>query len=146
MKIHYAQSSVIPLRLRKNDLQILLITSLSSRQWIFPKGIIDDGLTAGEAAAKEAYEEAGVKGAVADILIGNYSYRKWGGICDVQVYPMLVKKVLKAWPEGEQRERRWVSLKKAQKLVEKPELNGLLVKLKKNLPSLRPALEAFQEK
>jgi len=146
MKIRYAQSSVIPLRLRKNEIQILLITSLSSGQWIFPKGIIDDGLTAGEAAAKEAYEEAGVKGAVADLLIGNYSYRKWGGICNVQVYPMIVKKVLEAWPEGEQRERKWVSLKKAQKMIKKAELRELLDKLEKNLPSLRPALESFQGK
>lgn len=139
----YHQSSVIPVRLNENEIQILLITSLNSGQWIFPKGIIDKGLTAREAAAQEAYEEAGVKGNVPDIILGSYAYQKWGGTCHVKVYPMIVREILDKWPESEERRRSWVSLNKAQKMIKKRELCILLDNLKKNLSLIQQAIESF---
>jgi len=138
----YDQSSVIPIRFTDNKIQVLLITSLNSGQWIFPKGIIDNGLSAGEAAAQEAYEEAGVRGNVPDILIGVYTYEKWGGTCQVKVFPMIVNEILTTWPESEERRRSWVSLKKAQKMIKKKELRMLLDNLEKKWPSIRQAIES----
>jgi 8-oxo-dGTP pyrophosphatase MutT (NUDIX family) len=43
--IRYSQSAVIPFQLKKNRIKILLITSLKTKQWIFPKGIIEEHLT-----------------------------------------------------------------------------------------------------
>jgi 8-oxo-dGTP pyrophosphatase MutT (NUDIX family) len=135
------QSSVIPFRLTDSEFELLLITALNSGQWIFPKGIIDDGLSAREAAAQEAYEEAGVKGTVPNILLGIYSYEKWGGICEVQVYPLHVLSILEKWPEEKERKRCWVSLKKARKMIKKKELRILLDNLEKNYQAIRGTLE-----
>lgn len=117
----YDQSAVIPFRWKDNQIQVLLITSINSGKWIFPKGIIEEDLTAQESAVKEALEEAGVEGEVLDILIGEYSYKKWGGNCHVRVFPLRVEKVHDQWLESEDRERRWTSLKKSINLVSKRE-------------------------
>mgnify|MGYP000604135431 CR=1 FL=1 len=44
--------------------QVLLITSLTTRRWIIPKGWRADGMTPADAAAREALEEAGVTGKI----------------------------------------------------------------------------------
>src|SRR5210317_1534724 len=48
------QSGVIPYRVRKGNLEILLITSRRERRWIIPKGIIEPDYSARNSAAKEA--------------------------------------------------------------------------------------------
>jgi len=80
------QSGVIPYRLRKGSLEILLITSRKERCWIIPKGIIEREYSARNSAAKEALEEAGVKGSVQKKLLGVYRNRKFGQTCIVKVY------------------------------------------------------------
>ena len=137
----YNQSSVVPFRIVDKKFQILLIASLNSGQWIFPKGIIDDGLSAREAGALEAWEEAGVRGKVAEVLLGIYEYKKWGGICHVEVFPMKVTEILDDWPESGERKRCWVSLKKARRMVKKKELCLMLDNLEKNQESLAKAIE-----
>ena len=133
----YIQSAVIPFRVKNNQIEILLITSLNSGKWIFPKGIVEDNLTAQESALKEAFEEAGVEGEVLDILIGDYSYDKWGGTCHVQVYPLHVKKIFDQWLESGERKRCWTSQDEALNLVEKPDLKKLLLKFNKLSKSLK---------
>ncbi len=124
--IIYDQSAVIPFQLKKNKVRILLITSLSTKQWIFPKGIVEENMSAQEAARNEALEEAGVDGKVLDILLGEYAYNKWGGTCQVKVFPLHVTKTFNQWPESSVRKRQWVSLKKAIDLVKKRDLKKLL--------------------
>jgi len=125
------QSAVIPFRIVNDTFEILLITSINSKKWIFPKGIIEKSQTAIEAAKQEAWEEAGVEGDILDILLGEYVYSKWGGICQVKVFPLHIKKVYNTWPEDDQRERCWVSFEKAIELIEKDELKKLLKVFKK---------------
>jgi 8-oxo-dGTP pyrophosphatase MutT (NUDIX family) len=124
--IRYPQSAVIPFQIKKNHLRILLVTSIKKQQWIFPKGIIEDDMTAQQSALQEAGEEAGVEGEVLNIVLGSYSYTKWGGTCEVKVFPMFVTKVLDDWPESDLRKRKWVSIEKAVNLVNKKELKYLL--------------------
>ena len=50
-------------RLRDGEPEFLLVRTRSGR-WTFPKGGVDDDATHAEAAAREAYEEAGVKGRI----------------------------------------------------------------------------------
>jgi 8-oxo-dGTP pyrophosphatase MutT (NUDIX family) len=123
------QSGVIPYRERKGELEILLITSRNKRRWIIPKGIIEHDFTARNSAAKEALEEAGVKGSVQSKPLGIYRLRKWGRTCTVKVYPMLVTRIFKVWEEAD-RDRKWVSLEKALKLVS----DGGLKRVMKKLP------------
>lgn len=124
---YYSQSSVIPYRIRDGKLEILIISSSKRKHWIIPKGIREPGMSAQESAAREAREEAGVEGRVADSLIGTYTYEKWGATCTVDVYPMEVTRVL---PEAEWEERHrgreWVSPKLAAKRLKQDELKPML--------------------
>ncbi|HXK56372.1 MAG: histidine phosphatase family protein [Gammaproteobacteria bacterium] len=127
---YYAQSSVIPYRLQSGRPEILVISSNSKKHLIVPKGINEPGLTQRQSAAKEAREEAGVEGVVGAESLGRYSYRKWGGVCTVDVYPMEVTKVLpeEEWEES-YRGRNWVSPERAAKALKQRELAVLVKKL-----------------
>jgi len=50
-------------RLRDGEPEFLLVRTRGGR-WTFPKGGVDDDATHAEAAAREAFEEAGVKGRI----------------------------------------------------------------------------------
>jgi len=41
----YNQSGVVPFRLAKGKVQILLVTSRSGKRWVIPKGIIEPDLS-----------------------------------------------------------------------------------------------------
>lgn len=129
---YYDQSAVVPFRLHKGRPRILLIRSRSGQRWIVPKGIREPNLTHAQSALKEAWEEAGVKGDVGDAPLGRCSYRKWGGTCRLEVYPLAVTDVADHWDE-DFRERRWVSPKKAAALLQPKALGDLVTALGKRL-------------
>lgn len=57
------QSGAIVVRLDGDEPRVLLVTAKRNpKRWIFPKGHIEKGETAEEAALREAREEAGVVG------------------------------------------------------------------------------------
>ena len=131
----YKQSSVIPFRKNEEDFEVLLITTRKKRKWILPKGIVDIGLTPKQSAVKEALEEAGIKGKLIPQKLLNYSYKKWGGKCDVEVFGLEVKIILDEWEESF-RARKWVQLNEAEKFVHDPKilelLNNLFNELNRN--------------
>ena len=129
----YKQSAVIPYRSVHDRLEILLITSRRGTRWVVPKGVIDLGLSAASSACKEAYEEAGVLGAVSPEPIGEYRYEKWGGMCRVTVFALEVHTVLKRWPEDSSRERQWTTVKVAAQIVKEPKLRRLIRALPKRI-------------
>ncbi|MCV6825238.1 NUDIX hydrolase [Halocynthiibacter sp. SDUM655004] len=125
------QFGAICYRVVNARVQVLLVTTRRSGRWIVPKGWPMDGQTAGEAAAIEAWEEAGAKGKVKEFCVGVYSYTKDPDTkaalpCIVALYPIKVKKLAKEYPERKSRKRKWVSPKKAAKLVKEPELAAIL--------------------
>lgn len=122
----YDQAGVIPYRRVRGELEVLLITSRRGRHWVIPKGIIEPHLEARDSAVQEAYEEAGVRGSLRPDALGEYAYRKWGGICHVQVYLMRVEEELSDWPESHFRTRRWVSLEEALRIINQEGLRRLL--------------------
>jgi 8-oxo-dGTP pyrophosphatase MutT (NUDIX family) len=126
---YFSQSGVIPFRYKKGKLEILLITSMGGKHWIIPKGIIEPDLSAAESAQEEAFEEAGVKGKIIQKCIGEYEYSKWGGICNVKVFPFAVEKILDDYPESNLRKRKWVIIHKAVSLVDIKELGELIKSL-----------------
>ncbi len=137
MRISYYQSAVIPFRIKNNKIKILLITSRNSKKWIFPKGFIENNLSAKQSAEKEAYEEAGIEGQVHDLILGEYSFNKWGGTFHVKVFPLHVTKIFDEWPEDNLRKRKWMSLKKAISKVKKNELKILLEKFEKYIEEIK---------
>lgn len=70
------------------------------------------GRSSEEAAAREAYEEAGVSGEIASEPIGAFSYakrRKSGArTCLVAVYALRVRRQSGNWPERGQRDLKWI--------------------------------------
>jgi phosphohistidine phosphatase len=122
---YYNQSGVIPFRIVNGKVEILLITSRRKKHWVIPKGIIEMKLDPKESAIKEAHEEAGIKGTLIPSSSGKYSYTKWGGICNVEVYLMEVTEILDNWPESH-RERKWFSITKAGKVLKNSELGQML--------------------
>jgi 8-oxo-dGTP pyrophosphatase MutT (NUDIX family) len=108
------QYGALPYHFTKSgELEILLVTTRQSKRWMIPKGWPIKGLKAVKSAAREAYEEAGVRGTMQAKPIGIFLYNKRleeDGItvpCEVKVFPLLVKRQDKTWPESHQRQSRW---------------------------------------
>ena len=114
--------------------RVLLITSRNTGRWVIPKGWPMAGRTHADSALQEAWEEAGVKGAVAETVIGTYHYAKMlrdgrSAAIAVAVYPVAVTALADDFPEAGQRRRRWFRPRKAAKRVAEPELQALLAAL-----------------
>lgn len=113
---------------------VLLITSRDTRRWIIPKGWAEKGVPPHEQAAREAFEEAGLRGEIGASPIGSYRYvkRLQGGKtvpCRVDVFPLEVDRLLDEWPEKGQREAAWLTPADAAALVEEVGLVALLLEL-----------------
>jgi 8-oxo-dGTP pyrophosphatase MutT (NUDIX family) len=127
-----AQLAALPWRTSATgEVEVLLITSRDTRRWVIPKGWPIKGLKAGEAAAREAFEEAGVTGRIEDKKLGIYRYEKRlasGRLQSVRVavYGLQVADEAVSWPEAEQREKLWTTPIAAADLVQEPELAELL--------------------
>ena len=120
-------------RHHQGRVQILLISSRGVGRWVIPKGWPMDEKTPAEAAAVEAFEEAGVKGKVYEACLGIYStMREAAGngdemiTCIVAIFPLKVKQILKEYPEAGERKRQWFSPKKASTLIDEPELAQII--------------------
>ena len=130
------QAGAIPYSVVDGELRVLLVTSRDTGRWLIPKGNIDHGLTPSQAAAKEAYEEAGVRGRITTSLpLGFYTYLKnlksgKTQATTVEVYALLVEQQLKNWPERTQRKLSWFSTRTAAGLVQEQGLARLLLRLK----------------
>ncbi|MEM9636975.1 MAG: NUDIX hydrolase [Pseudomonadota bacterium] len=125
------QFAALCYRLRKGKLQVLMITSRGSKRWIVPKGWPMDGRTPAASAVQEAWEEAGVRGQSDGRCLGIFSYSKeaedLGALpCLAMVYAVQVETLADDYPEAGQRERKWMSRKKAARLVDEPELARIL--------------------
>ncbi len=117
-----SQSAAVPVL----DGRVCMVTSRSGRRWVFPKGQIDPGHTPGAAALLEAWEEAGVVGALDPEPVGNYVYEKFDTPHHVLVYRLRVTEVRDAWPERGLRERAWLTVAEAIDRVDEPGLRELL--------------------
>jgi 8-oxo-dGTP pyrophosphatase MutT (NUDIX family) len=91
------QYGVLPYRFTEtNSLEVLLVTTRQTRRWIVPKGWPIKGLKPPKSAAREAYEEAAIRGTVVTKSIGVFSYEKRleensGTVpCEVRVFSMFV--------------------------------------------------------
>jgi len=102
------QAAVIPYRIRKDRLEVALVTTSKGNGWIVPKGSIDTGERARDAAIREAEEEAGLRGVVARKRLGQYHHTNGRGPCLVDVYAMRVTTVMEEWMEDKLRRRRWM--------------------------------------
>ncbi|MFZ2323189.1 MAG: NUDIX hydrolase [Ignavibacteriaceae bacterium] len=126
----FSKSCVIPYRLNEGELDVLIITSIRKKKWIFPKGFIEFNFSPFESAKKEAYEEAGVIGENETVELGSFESKKKNGTSLIRVFSMEVTKELKDYPEKNLRKRKWVNLNEAFEKITLPELKQFLIKLK----------------
>ncbi|WP_245411961.1 NUDIX hydrolase [Methylocella silvestris] len=115
------------------SLEVLLITTRRSKRWIVPKGDPIKGLNPARSAAREAFEEAGVRGSVADKPFGSFRFHKTlegapSLLCHVRIYPLLVKEQMRDWPEAQQRDLCWFEPAEAQKAVNDRGLQELIAR------------------
>jgi 8-oxo-dGTP pyrophosphatase MutT (NUDIX family) len=125
------QYGALPWRVKDGALQVLLVTSRETKRWVIPKGWPMDKLEPHEAAAQEAFEEAGVLGETAAEAIGDYPYGKRlkSGLvraCVVKVFALKVARHERFWPEKKERRRSWFAAHDAAERVAEPELAELI--------------------
>jgi 8-oxo-dGTP pyrophosphatase MutT (NUDIX family) len=115
--------------------EVLLVTSRETGRWVIPKGWPVAGLPETEGAAREAWEEAGVRGEIGAACLGVYAYDKvldragaapQAVPCVVAVYPMQVTALRKDFPEAAERRIKWFPPGKAARKVTEPELAALI--------------------
>jgi 8-oxo-dGTP pyrophosphatase MutT (NUDIX family) len=127
---------------RKADdkVEVLLITTRRTGRWFIPKGWPMTGLDDFDAAAREAWEEAGVRGKVKKKVFGSITSKKtvqshFSVPAVVDVYLLEVRQMRSKYPERRERDRRWLHPQQAAELVMDPELRSLLDRLARRLGS-----------
>lgn len=126
------QVAALPFRISpEGRLEVLLITSRDTGRWVIPKGWPMVGRKARQAAEREAFEEAGLKGEIGANPIGKYHYEKRldDGVavpCEVRVFALRVDGQHERWPEQSQRAQHWFAPVEAARLVQEDELARLI--------------------
>lgn len=109
-------------RVRRGKPEFLLVRTRNGH-WTFPKGGVDRDATTADAAAREAYEEAGVKGLVEHAPFTSYRHSKPGRprsrrlVVRVHAHLCEVKKLVT--PLEEYRSPRWFRADKAKRHLQK---------------------------
>lgn len=128
------QVAAIPIRRRPHgDTEVLLVTSRETRRWVVPKGWPWRKVADHDAAAGEAWEEAGVRGVIATASIGSFTYDKLrrgkAKRLRVDAYVLDVTEFAESWPEAKERERAWFAVADAAERVAEAGLKSLLLSL-----------------
>ena len=125
------QVAALPVRVRQEVPEVLLITSRETGRWIIPKGWAQKNRSPRAVAAHEAYEEAGLVGTVGKRPIGSYRYVKQLSptstvVCKVSVFLLRVEQELDDYLESAARQRCWLSPDEAADRVQERGLSKLL--------------------
>lgn len=137
MPKEYAKKSIVqyaalPYRIDDGHPMVLLVTSRETKRWILPKGQPERKLAPHQVAEQEAYEEAGLIGTVFKTPFATFDSikRLKNGKelpCEVRVFLFEVNHELGAWPEQNERDRRWMSPGEAAMIVGEPGLIRVLL-------------------
>jgi 8-oxo-dGTP pyrophosphatase MutT (NUDIX family) len=122
------QAAALCYRTDGHGTEVLLTSGRGNSQWGIPKGTIEVGERSFEAAEREAFEEAGVRGRVQSETIGVFHYFKSGRIIpyEVHVHLLRVDKMTDEYPEAGQRSLDWTPLRHASGLVARQGLSRLI--------------------
>lgn len=136
------QYGVIPYRLRKDQVEIMLITSRNARRWVIPKGWPIGRKPPRDVARIEALEEAGLEGKLGKQPVGFFHYRKRlasgaAVLCRVEVFALAVRRQRKTWLESHERTRQWFATDRAIELVRETELKELIARVARALTQPR---------
>jgi 8-oxo-dGTP pyrophosphatase MutT (NUDIX family) len=108
--------------MRRGKIEFLLVRTRGSGRWTFPKGNAERGMTHAQAAALEAFEEAGVHGRMEEASFARYSSRKRGlesatraAEKEMTVHAHLCEVVRLGNPKESNRKRTWFSVEDARR-------------------------------
>ena len=121
-KLHGSeQVAAVCFRVDRQGIEFLLVRTRGGR-WTFPKGCTEPGLTHAQAAALEAFEEAGVHGRMEESSFARYTHRKGGGRKserrEVAVHAYLCEVRRLARPKEGDRYPTWFSAEKAKRRLQ----------------------------
>jgi 8-oxo-dGTP pyrophosphatase MutT (NUDIX family) len=126
-----AQVAAVCYRLRSGKIEFLLVRTRGSGRWTFPKGSAEPGLTHAEAAALEAFEEAGVHGRIEEESFARYGRRtsrggisKGSGEKEVAVNAHLCEVLRLSIPQESGRNRTWFSIQDARQQLREGRRSG----------------------
>ena len=131
-RIHVA---AVCYRLKEGEPEFLLVRTHSGR-WTFPKGGVDGDATYAAAAAREAYEEAGVKGRIEHEPFHWYfhskreRFRSHRSVVPVQAHLCEVERLVR--PTEGHRDPTWFKADKARRRLREnrsPELAGEVIQV-----------------
>lgn len=125
-----SQVAAIPIRWIGGRPEVLLITTRGAGRWTIPKGWPLAESLGAECAAREAFEEAGVRGQIEPYSLGTFEYwkrtKKSRTFLQVTAFALHVREVAWDWPEREERKRAWFSPDVACRLAANHELGTLI--------------------
>ena len=130
------RTGALPFRVTPNgEINFLLIRRRGRRLWNVPKGQLMPDRTIQDAAAIEAFEEAGVRGQIHREAIESFRYEKTDAglfrrarTVEVVLFPLEVEVEVQRWPEMAFRERRWFPQSEAPQLVAAGQLPDILAR------------------
>lgn len=115
---------------KEGPVETLLIASRRNGLWGIPKGRIEAGEGTSQAAQREAFEEAGVRGSVEKDVFGTFTYDKQGAdLYHVSVHVLHTLQLVDPFPERHVRRARWVPVRTAVREVGRAELGELFARL-----------------
>jgi len=138
------QVAALPFVETETGVLVLLISTRGMGRWTIPRGWPKSGLSDADLAAREAFEESGIVGAVGARPIGAFVYSKrlhllsWAQ-CKVEVYPLRAICQHLSWPEQGSRRTIWIEAAEAASMVREPDLAGIL----RDLEGLAPGSVEF---
>lgn len=125
-----SQVAAIPVRWVGGRPEVLLITTRGTGRWTIPKGWPLAESLGAECAAREAFEEAGVRGHIEPYSIGSFEYwkrtKKSRTFLNVTAFALHVQEIAWDWPERSERKRAWFSPEVACRLAANDQLAALI--------------------
>jgi 8-oxo-dGTP pyrophosphatase MutT (NUDIX family) len=126
------QVAAVCYRVRGTAIEFLLVRTRGSGRWTFPKGSAEPGLTHAQAAALEAFEEAGVHGRIEESPFARYYRNPIQGKNRpsrsreerVAVNAYLCEVLRLSPPQEAKRDRTWFSAEEARRRLRQGRENG----------------------
>ena len=130
-KKKFRQVAALPYRLNGAGYEVVLVTTRVSGRWILPKGWPIKGQRDNEAAATEAFEEAGLVGRSRRTALDRFTYaKKFERRTEkvvVDVYPLEIVEQRRQWREKDEREVKAFSPIEAAAKVAEPAIANLIL-------------------
>jgi 8-oxo-dGTP pyrophosphatase MutT (NUDIX family) len=120
------QVAAVCYRIHNSRIEFLLVRTRGGRRWTFPKGSAEPGLTHAQAAALEAFEEAGVHGRIEETPFARYrrpqghgeSRASKAGEKGIAVNAYLCEVLRLSPPQESKRDRTWFSVEDARQRLQ----------------------------